>query len=341
MIQKLVILLVIISFYGCQKEDNAGEAEAFRLPAHFPEPVYDFSRNPFTKEGFELGRKLFYDPILSLDSTVSCGTCHAQVHAFADHNTAFSAGIDGRLGARNAPPIFNLMWKKHFMWDGGINHIEVMPVAPITDKNEMGESLKEVISKLSGHKEYPVLFKKVFGKEKIDDRQLLLALAQFQGRIISATSRYDLYLQGKASFSEDEKKGFEIFKEKCAACHTPPLFTDQSFRNTGLDFHSKDPGRARITLLDTDHGKFAVPSLRNIALTYPYMHDGRFRSLDEVLDFYISGVKDNPNLDPMLKNEQTLKTGISITHEEKQMLIKFLHTLTDHTMLSNHLYAEQ
>lgn len=336
--KRFVILFLITWLIACQKDEQGNQADAFRLPAHFPQPVYNFETNPFTKEGFELGKKLFYDPILSVDSTVSCGTCHAQVHGFADHNTALSFGIHNRVGARNAPPIYNLLWKKHFMWDGGINHIEVMPVAPITDPNEMGESMFSVTEKLSAHKEYQQLFKKIFKKDKIDDQQLLHALAQFQSMIISADSKYDKFILGKAQFTSSELAGLAVFNQKCSNCHKPPLFTDFSFRNNGLDVHSNDPGRARITLDPNDHGKFSVPSLRNIAITNPYMHDGRFQSLKQVLDFYADAVINNEHLDPELKLSE--KPGIPLTEDEKSKLLAFLFTLTDYTFLSNTLYSE-
>ena len=294
-------------------------------PDYFPTPVYNFEENPRTKEGFLLGKKLFYDPLLSRDNTISCGSCHQQFVAFAHSDHDFSHGIDNLFGVRNSPVLFNLMWQKEFFWDGGSKHIEVQPIGPITNPIEMDETLENVIIKLSNRADYRSLFKSAFNSDSITSQQMLKALVQFMGSFISATSRYDKYLQdpGKHPFSTDEKSGLAIFEQKCGSCHAPPLFTDNSYRNNGLDETFVDSGRFHITNINSDMGKFKVPTLRNIELSYPYMHDGRFESLEEVLSHYTNGVKQSGTLDPTLAN------GINLSATEKTQIVAFLKTLTD------------
>lgn len=330
-----LLLLCCLLFFGCKKEKEPEEVAVFefRSPAHFPPVIYNFRNNPLTARGFALGRKLFYDPRLSLDGTVSCGSCHAQVHAFADHGMAKSTGINGLTGTRNAPALANLAWYPTFMWDGGINHLEIMPLAPLTDSLEMGETLPRLIEKLQEDREYPALFSKVFGAEKITDQQLFYALAQFTGMMVSADAKYDRYVNGAAAFTETEEAGLVLFRSHCNSCHTAPLFTDFSFRNNGLDTVFKDPGRSRITGQESDKGKFRVPSLRNVTLTYPYMHDGRFYTLGQVLDHYTTGIRHSATMDP------SLQKGIALTPEEKQQLLAFLSTLTDYTYLSDKRFS--
>jgi cytochrome c peroxidase len=322
--------LISLSLQSCKKDpDQPDGFKGFVKPDHFPEPWYLAENNPITKDGFELGRRLFFDPVLSADSTIHCGTCHAQVHAFADHGAALSAGVEGRLGIRNSPGLFNIAWFPSFMWDGGINHIEVMPIAPITDHNEMDETLTNVVEKLKISSIYPELFKKAFGTEVITDQKMLFALAQYMALLISSNSPYDQYVTGKGSLNARELNGLSLFRTHCESCHKEPLFTDFSFVNNGLDTVYEDAGRGRITQLAADSGAFKVPSLRNVDLTYPYMHDGRFFSLESVLDHYTGGVLQNGRLDARLPG------SINLTPEEKEDIILFLQTLTDYEFLSD------
>ncbi|MCB9255964.1 MAG: cytochrome-c peroxidase [Chitinophagales bacterium] len=329
-----LFLLGIILLSSCAKEEDINEVYPLVYPPHFPEPVYKFEDNPFTLEGFALGRKLFFDPILSINNTISCGSCHAPVHYFADHNVALSTGVYGRTGIRNAPVAFNLMWNEAFMWDGGVNHIELSGFPAMTDTNEMAETMNGILFKLQNSPEYPALFEKAFGEGPITDQHLFYALTQFSASVVSATSKYDYYIQGKLDFSEVELAGLELFRAKCEACHQEPLFTDYSFRNNGLDLVFTDLGRARITQNQEDLGKFKVPTLRNVLHTYPYMHDGRFRNIDEVLDHYSSGIQNSASLDPLLSQ------GISLSEQDKANLKAFLRTLTDVEFLENRLYYE-
>jgi|JI10StandDraft_1071094.scaffolds.fasta_scaffold431954_2 cytochrome c peroxidase len=307
-----------------------------KWPDYFPPPIYNFEENPRSKEGFVLGKKLFYDPLLSKDNSTSCGSCHQQFVAFAHADHKVSHGINNLLGVRNSPALFNLMWQKEYFWDGGSKHIEVQPIGPITNPVEMDETLENVIAKLSNNAEYRSLFKAAFNSDSITSQQMLKAIVQFMGSFISANSKYDKYLQDAANnpLSTDEKAGFDLFQQKCGTCHTTPLFTDNSYRNNGLDETFKDSGRFRITNINSDMGKFKVPSLRNVEITYPYMHDGRFETLEEVLNHYQSGVKASSTLDTVLNN------GISLTNVEKGQIIAFLKTLTDKEFIKDERFKE-
>ena len=308
----------------------------FIVPPYFPPPAYRFQNNPRTKQGFELGRKLFYDGILSKDGNFPCSSCHQQFAAFATYEHRLSHGFNNQFSFRNAPGLFNLVWSKELDWDGGINHIEVQPLAPILDPHEMSENLDMVIGKLKKDKAYPGLFRAAFGNSAINSQQILKALAQFTASLVSATSKYDKVKRGEAVFNQYEKTGYSIFQQKCASCHREPLFTDFSYRNTGLALDSSlnDMGRMRITGRREDSLKFRVPSLRNVFLTFPYGHDGRFSTISDVLEHYNSGIVSSITLD------SSLQKGIRISENDRFYLISFLGTLTDSQFVRNPLYAD-
>ncbi|MDJ1470709.1 cytochrome c peroxidase [Cytophagaceae bacterium DM2B3-1] len=313
---------------------------ALNVPANFPDPVFAFKDNLITKEGFELGRLLFYEPRLSRTGTVSCGTCHRQMFAFADHGHDVSHGINDKLGFRNTPAIQNLAFQSEFFWDGGVSHIDLVPLNAIENTQEMDETLVSILQKLNTNPTYKKQFKTVFNTDTITSDLMLRALAQFTGLLISSNSRYDNYIRHEhgVEFTKEEKAGLQLFKQKCASCHTTDLFTDHSYRNNGLDEIPTDYGRELITGNSTDKGKFKVPSLRNVERTSPYMHDGRFRTLQSVLNHYTSGVKISPTLDPLLtQNEQM---GIPVTENEKKKIIAFLKTLTDPTFLVDKRFVD-
>jgi cytochrome c peroxidase len=313
------------------------------LPANFPAPGYDLAQNPPTKEGFELGRTLFYDPLLSRDGTISCGSCHQQFAAFSHDGHVVSHGIDGLLGSRNSPGLQNLRWQRNFLWDGGANHLETMPTAPITNPLEMGETLENVVRKLNADPTYQQRFAQVFGSQPIDSYQLLKALAQFTAALTSANSRYDHYVRHESggTLSAAELRGLTLATQKCTPCHSTELFTDNSFRNNGLDStFPADSGRAHITAQAADRGKFKVPSWRNVARTAPYMHDGRFATLSQVLDHYDHGVRPSATLDPQLR-PSTGQLGIALSMEEKDDLLAFLSTLTDEQFLTDKRLSER
>lgn len=331
----LVSLGVILIWSSCQKggEFNDEHPAYQNLPKEFPEPVYTFDNNDRDEGVFELGRALFYDPIFSLDSSISCGSCHIQAHAFSD-TVSLSLGVHGRVGKRNSPALSNLIWYTSFMWDGGINHIEVMPLAPITDSFEMAMPARSVNERLNASPHYRKRFKQVMQTDSVTDRQYLLALSQFMGALISDNSPYDQYRAGDTNaLSSESLKGLELFKVTCAKCHTLPLFTDFSFKNNGTFIVGKDLGRATISELSSDYGLFKVPSLRNIALTGPYMHDGRFKTLEEVLDHYRFGLVGREDVDPELSG------GVTLTDEETAQIIQFLHALTDETFITHQYFS--
>ena len=263
---RFLLFFALIWNISCQDDRDKSDF-GLAYPDYFPTPHYQFEKNTLTSEGFELGRALFFDPILSVDSTISCASCHSQGHAFADHNTALSSGIFGKTGNRNSPAMFNLAWQPVFMWDGGINHIEVMPLAPITNEVEMGENMLKVASKLSRNSSYSKRFQRIFGEKPIESQQIFYVLAQYMSMLVSADAKYDRYRQGKESLSADEQDGLQIFRNKCASCHTEPLFTDFSLRNTGLEVLNDDLGFGRIKLEVADRYIFKVPSCRNVVLT--------------------------------------------------------------------------
>jgi cytochrome c peroxidase len=326
--KKLIVLILACVQIACSSQDEVATPYQFQQPKEFPVATYNFSNNPITPERFELGRALFYDVRLSSDNTVSCGSCHVHEVSFADPVHRFSVGVHNQLGTRNAPPLTNLAFRNFFMWDGGVNQLDFVPINAIESPIEMNIAIKDLVYKLNRTSDYPEKFNKAFGKDSVDSQQLLKALAQFTVMMVSDNSTYDLYRKGEVMLTEQELQGLNLFAQKCQGCHSGELFSDGYFHNNGLDASfSNDSGRARITEFEGDAGKFLIPSLRNVALTAPYMHDGRFKSLVEVLEHYSMGVKESATLDPILKQDGVL--GIPLTSDEKEKIIAFLKTLTD------------
>ena len=309
---------------------------SFIVPKGFPDPYYKFKNNPLTKEGFELGRKLFYDGRLSRDGNFPCSSCHQQFAAFATFEHRLSHGFNNQFSFRNAPGLFNIAWEKELHWDGGINHIEVQPLAPINDPHEMAGNLNDIILKLKKDAQYKKMFIAAFGDGNINSQRILKALAQFTASLVSCNSKYDKVKRGEAVFNQYEQPGYIIFQQKCASCHKEPMFTDLSYRNTGLEVDTTlmDFGRMRITGRKQDSLKFRVPSLRNVYLTYPYGHDGRFNTINDVLDHYASGIVKSPTLDSLLQK------GIPLTDNDKFYLTAFLGTLTDTSFTHDARFAE-
>lgn len=341
--KKIFMITVLIStvIIACNKIDIS-YFEGFKKPVNFPESQYRFENNKITKEGFELGRKLFYDPILSANNTISCGSCHIQTSAFTHHGHSVSHGIEDRMGIRNSPPIMNLAWQTSFMWDGGIADLDLQSIAPITNHVEMDESLSNVIAKLQADKYYPTLFKRAFATDKITTSNFLKSLSQFMLMCVSSNSKYDSVMRADIGkkFTNEELKGYQLFQQKCAACHTEPLFTDNQFHNNGLTASTiNDEGRFTVTQDNADRYLFKTPSLRNLSFTAPYMHDGRFLSIDAVLNHYDAGVQNTGTLDPHLMKDG--KLGIAISGEEKVYLKTFLKTLDDPYFIKNQLLSEQ
>lgn len=303
----------------------------FSYPSYFPKPSYDFAAEKLTQDKIDLGRILFYDPILSKDSTISCESCHSPYNAFAHTDHPLSHGINDSIGLRNAPSLVNLAWHKSFMWDGAINHLDMQALAPITHESEMGETIQNVLVKMQKTKRYPKLFYQAFGDSVISSKGLLKALAQFQLTLISSNSKYDLVKQGVDTFTSQEYNGYQLFKNHCNSCHTEPLFTNHEFKNNGLpiDHSLNDLGRYQVTLNPKDSFQFKVPTLRNLSYTHPYMHDGRFVGLRDVINHYNGASSSQPNL------SLELKTPLSLSSNEKVDLITFLLTLNDKTFVFN------
>lgn len=335
-----MLTLSIALMYACSKnEDEVSQQEtkiAFTVPSNFPAPAYNFEDNKLSNAGFALGKKLFYDARLSADKSVSCGSCHQQFAAFTQLDHKVSHGVNNCQGKRNTPPLVNLVWQKAFFWDGGVKNIETSPLNAITDACEMGTDIQTIVAFLKATAPYPDMFKQAFGSTEINSQLILKSITQFTAMLVSANSKYDQVMRKEngAVFTAAEQAGYSLFKEKCSSCHAEPFFTDFSYRSNGLDLLSADEGRSHITSVQTDFGKFRVPTLRNIEYTSPYMHDGRFYSLDEVLNHYDSGVKAAENLDASLKN------GIPLNSTQKEQIKAFLKTLTDHEFIKNTLFSE-
>ena len=328
--KKLWIITFLFAFIALMsfKADKFG---LFPMPEGWPAPAYDFKKNPLSKKKIELGRMLFHDPVLSRDSTISCSSCHLQYTAFTHVDHKLSHGIQNRIGTRNSPALMNLAWAKTFMWDGSVNHLDVQALAPISNPGEMDEDIAHVISKLQFSKKYPALFFEAFGDSAITTEYVLKSLSQFMLTMVSANSKYDRVMHKEDTFTTKEAKGYALFKQNCASCHTEPLFTNMQFENNGLpvDDSLKDIGKMKISRKAADSLKFKVPTLRNIEFSQPYMHDGRFKNLNQVLNYYAMGVQHSPTLNPKLEK------GIYLTNSEKVELIAFLLTLTDKEFLYN------
>lgn len=338
--------VVIAVFSACSKNSEdyqtINEPLEFEVPSNFPEPLYDMEGNPPTKMGFELGKKLFYDGRLSANGFISCGFCHEQKTAFTHHGHQFSHGIDDLEGTRNTPAIQNAAFMNEFTWDGATSHLDLFPIIPITNEVEMGETMSNVISKLQSDTEYQNLFMRAFDDGRVNNENFLKALSQFMLMMVSSNTKYDKFVRKESGgqLTNEELEGLAIFRAKCTSCHSSDLFTDGQFRNNGLPPNPKlmDVGREEVSGAESDRYKFKVPSLRNVELTAPYMHDGRFGSLMAVLDFYTDGITDSPTLDPIMKNNG--KLGLDLSPSEKTSLISFLFTLTDETYIKDKRFSE-
>ncbi|MEN9323724.1 MAG: Cytochrome peroxidase [Bacteroidota bacterium] len=304
-------------------------------PALWPKPYYDFTQNKATVEGFELGRKLFYDPLLSRDSTISCASCHFQATGFAHVDHELSHGIDGKVGNRNALALQNLIWSNNFMWDGGVNHLDVQALNPITNPLEMDETIPHVIQKLQADAQYPSLFSKAFGTSKITGQLLLKALSQFVIQLNSYNAKYDKVKRNEAVFTNQEAHGYQLFTTHCSSCHQEPLFNSTSFERNGLaiDPYLNDLGRMKITGNPADSLQFKVPSLRNCQFTAPYMHDGRFSSLTAVIKHY-------NQLSFKAKVSSKLRVPMQLSDNDRVDLVAFLKTLTDIEFLFNPNFSD-
>ncbi|MCG2418090.1 cytochrome-c peroxidase [Aequorivita sp. F47161] len=304
-------------------------------------PPFIPANNPQTKEGIALGRKLFYDPILSGDGTQACASCHQPANSFTDDNR-FSIGIDGIEGVRNSMPIFNMAWNRDnkFFWDGRATSIEAQAMEPVINPVEMHNTWENAVGQLQGNDQYPELFNKAFGTTTITKELTAKAIAQFERTLISANSPFDKYLLGEGNLTQQELNGFEIFMDEsrgdCFHCHgndNSPLWTDNIFHNNGLDAIITDKGLGNVTGDPNDDGKFKSPSLRNLAYTAPYMHDGRFETLDEVINHYSEGLVYSRTIDPLMK--AVSRGGVHLSEGDKADLKAFLLSLSDPSFINN------
>ncbi len=334
--KKILIVFLLLGFLltSCNDDEGGGFIiNRLILNVQFPElPVPP--DNPLTDEGVQLGRMLFYEKQLSSTSTISCASCHHQELAFSDSNPV-SFGVDDRVGTRQAMPLFNLAYTENgFFWDGRTDILRHQSLQPIQDELEMDESLANVIEKLSNEEMYPNQFALAFGDRSITEERIGLALEQFLTSMVSDNSKYDQFKRDEVELTESELSGQQLFVVKnCINCHLRFNFDDDEnrFLNNGLDAEEdiQDFGRELVTGNRQDRAKFKVPSLRNIEVTAPYMHDGRFQTLEEVLDHYASGGKASQTTDGSVRG------GFDLTNDERRDLINFLKTLTDDDFLTN------
>ncbi len=332
----IVIISILVMLSACYKDNNDAAFQATPFELNIPKglpPMVIPADNPLTVEGVYLGRMLFYDPILSGDNSQSCASCHMQQHGFTD-GQKYSVGIDGIEGTRNAMPLINLGWQSTFFWDGGATDLESQALGPVVNPIEMHETWANAVNEIKAIPMYQHLFKKAFGVDEITAPYVVKAIAQFERTLISGDSKYDQYKRGEAFLTPLELQGLDLFtdmnKGDCNHCHVlGSTFSDFAFRNTGLDSIPVDEGRYIITWNPADKGKFKTPSLRNIALTAPYMHDGRFNTLLECVEHYNTGFRYTANLDANLYAAQKGR----MTQQEMEAIVAFMHTLTDESFI--------
>lgn len=352
----ILILVLFIFLNSCSEDspatnDTVWDKTAYTIEANnFPPPNIKID-NILTVETVELGRALFYEQKLSKDNSISCVSCHIQKFAFSD-NAKFSKGVGEKLGLRNSMSVTNMAWNRNkFFWDGRAELLRHQSLMPIQDKLEMDETLENVIKKLSTDNYYSKQFYKAFGTSKITDTLISLALEQFMMTIVSNNSKYDKFLANQLSLTESEERGRQLFfteynpdfPEKsgadCAHCHSSFNFSNDRYFNNGLFEESdvKDVGFQNVTKNPNDRAKFKTVSLRNIALTPPYMHNGQFANLKDVVNHYNNGLKKSNTLDPAL--EYTRSKGLMLSEDDMNDLINFLKTLTDEDLMTNSKYS--
>lgn len=353
-IVRAILCLICIIFLCAANMQKQPVNKPFEIkyPSYFGNKIYVPKDNPTTEAGVYLGRLLFYETALSANNKLSCATCHKQELAFTDGNT-FSAGVDGTLQLRNAMSLANLLWVKNLFWDGRANSLEEQAKTPLTDLHEMGQDLNISADKLMQKDVYKPLFKAAFDSDSITGEMILKALAQFERTLVSADSRYDKYLRGGYQPTPSELNGIKIFYGMpgtsnnmrgvdCAHCHAGPKTYSELFQNNGLDSIFSDVGRGKITGQEYDNGRFRVVTLRNIALTAPYMHDGRFKTLEEVIDHYNEHIQQSNTLSPFLQNKSNSLDGrsLNLTRQEKVDLLSFLDMLTDSAFINNKNFSD-
>jgi cytochrome c peroxidase len=354
----LIGLFITFSLASCRPDKKPSIADIpynptpfeLKIPANFPKMDIP-ADNPLTTEGVELGRFLFYDKLLSANGTMSCASCHLAVSNFAD-GKATSKGIDNLEGRRSSMSLENVGFvTKGLFWDGRTKTLEVQALLPVEDPIELHNKWTQVIDKLKTHADYPTRFRKAFGitdPTQITKELAAKAMAQFERTLISGNAKVDKIYRREDEFTNDEYSGFLLFfnaagapDAQCGHCHVSPFYSSNDFFNNGLDSVSsllnfKDLGRGVITKRELDNGKFRVPTLRNIELTAPYMHDGRFKTLEEVVEHYASGGHYSDNIDPFIPQI----AAVRLTDKQKKQIILFLKTLTDTSFGSNPAFQD-
>jgi cytochrome c peroxidase len=320
----LIIMVLLAAFKSADKI-------TIPIPNGWPRPT---QKNLLNRNQIQLGQMLFYDPALSANNMISCASCHSPYTAFAHTDHALSHGIDDQIGNRNAPALMNLAWRTDFMWDGSIKSLEEQIALPINHPKEMGSSLDAIPNKLTHAGGYAPYFEKAFGDPNITTSRITSSISQFVLSLVSSGSKYDQVLNHEAVFSDQEKKGYRLFKKNCNGCHTEPLLTTNGFgrNNLSLDAELDDKGRYSITQDSIDYLRFRIPSLRNIEHTYPYMHDGRFKTLWQVMDHYRTA-------GPLTRADGSTQSAIVLNEQDKVDLMAFLLTLTDKPFLFNPDYG--
>lgn len=312
------------------------------VPANFPAFQND-PDNPLTEEGVALGRLLFYDTRLSGSNRLSCASCHHQELAFSDGVALSNIGESGQTLPRHAPALINPAWAKSgLFWDGGSTNLESQAFGPLTSADEMHQNLSALEDELKAVPDYVKRFKQAFGTD-VNSAGVVKALAQFQRTLISGNSRYDRFIRKESgsTLTDQEIRGMKLVDARCRSCHSGELFTDDGYHNNGIDSDFSNTsldglyqGRFRITYNPLDLGKFKTPTLRNIALTAPYMHDGRIKTLAEVLEHYHNGIQVSPTTDVLLFQNNG-QVGIPLSPQDKSDIIIFLNTLTDEDFIRN------
>lgn len=344
----IAFCVLFATLFACKSEDDGmgytATPVSLEVPPLFEEnilPPVIPGDNPLTEEGIALGKKLFFDPILSANNTQACADCHRPENAFTDPRQ-FSFGIDGSIGTRNSMPLHNLAWNynQKFFWDGRANSLEAQILEPVINPIEMDNTWPNAVASLKNDDEYPLLFEQAFGTSNIDSTLVSKAIAQFVRTLVSSNSKFDKYLLGEAELSPAEARGLDIFLDEsrgdCFHCHgnpLNPLWTDNIFHNNGLDAFPEDKGLGLVTGDPRDDGKFKSPTLRDLAYTAPYMHDGRFETLDEVINHYSEGLVYSETIDPLMK--KVAEGGVQLSAEEKADLKAFLLSLSDPSFINN------
>ena len=349
-LQSFCLFLILFGVLSCKKDQVSIESVYNPTPFNLEIPSFATNylgnpvipeNNPLTAEGIRLGRKLFYEKLLSDDESMSCASCHLQVNSFGDPNP-FSQGTNGAFGDRNAMNLINLAWSPSLFWDGRSPNLESQAHDPVTNPVEMRNDWPTVVSRLQSDSEYPELFFEAFGTNVIDSLLVTKAIAQFERSMLSFNSPFDKFFFGgdTSMLNVSQKNGYDLFfgDAECIHCHLGPLLTDNTFRNNGLDINHSDLGLGGVTGIASDNGKFKVPTLRNIAQSAPYMHDGRFASLQDVIEFYNSGVQSaSPNLDTEMDH---FTTGLNLTQQQKNDLLNFLLSFTDDEFITNDSFSD-